>query len=118
VETGWTSEAWRGGCEGLAGLDRLALGDRHGSRYQAILDVLGRLDPIGLAAESSLPDEYFPEAALIAERFDRVRSECGLRRLVHGVFVEMVGLDWAGDEARYDAAARAIWQGEARAGCD
>jgi hypothetical protein len=116
VNAEWTGETWQGGRAEPIGLDRLADSSRHGSRYRAILDLLVRLDPVGLAVESPLPDEYFPEAALIAERFDQVRTVGELRRLVHDVFVEMMGPEWAGDEARYDAAARAIWRAEARGG--
>jgi hypothetical protein len=118
VDAEWTaaerSVDWRDRDE----LDRLGRSGMHDPRFQVILDFLSRFDPIGLAAESQVPDEYFPEAAPIAApiavRFAQARTAAELRRIIHQVFVALVDPDWAGEEARYEAVARAIWLAESR----
>lgn len=71
-----------------------------------------RHDPIGLACMDTPPDEYSPEARVIAEELrgwdPAATTSEDVRRLVHATFVRMFDPKTAGDEPAYSALAEEI----------
>jgi len=76
-----------------------------------VREVVNRLDPIGLLALNSPPDEYEPEMRSIVAKLVRYRSAPSveeLQSLLHTTFAEMFDPTMAGQATKYRDAAAAI----------
>jgi hypothetical protein len=88
--------------------DRDALRAAYQELFEALSEILFRLDPVGINFEDN-SDEYEPEVGTILPRLCYVTDVDDIRFVVHDEFVKWFDSDFAGPESRYDAIAKEIW---------
>ena len=81
---------------------------KYASVFQEASAVLLRHDPIGISSEDNT-DEYDPEIGTILPRMSRCHSAEDVRAVVFEEFQRWFSEEIAGDEMKYDAISKELW---------
>jgi hypothetical protein len=88
--------------------NRRKLKVKYGKLFDAVAEILFRLDPVGINFEHNT-DEYEPEAGTILPRLKNCDSVIEARKVIHEEFVRWFDLETAGNEESYAVIAGEIW---------
>ena len=80
----------------------------YGRLFDAVSEILFRLDPIGISFEKNT-DEYEPEVETILPRLKTCDSALDARRVIHQEFLRWFDAEDTGEEDRYEEIAQEIW---------
>ena len=89
--------------------ERAMLKAEYGRLFDAVAEILFRLDPIGVNFEDN-PNEYHTETGTILPRLKTCTSAEDVQRVVHEEFVRWFNAETAGPEAKYRAVAKEVWR--------
>lgn len=106
-------ESWaiRHGREGdIARRRRERLRAAYGDVALAVLDALIACDPLGIVQEGAPPEQYVHEAGVLCIRLQDVATEEEAAQTFVEVMEETVGPPEDGQESRYDACIRRVWE--------
>ena|SRR5579872_92563 len=90
--------------------ERRQLKAEYGQLFDAVSALLFRHDPIGIAFDNEIADEYDPETGTILPRLHTCKSSTDVLLVMHEEFCRWFGSDTAGSAERYTQIADEIWQ--------